>query len=73
MEWELVPKESTNAPPRSSAPIGLLAQYTGPERRLMERRDGQDRRAMIRFELTKPGRRQLQDRRAAYRLHRRPV
>ena len=37
--------------------------YNGPERRVAQRRCGHDRRAMVRFELDKADRRQLEDRR----------
>ena len=40
-------------------------EYTGPNRRVARRRILADRRAMVRFELDKPDRRQLKDRRAA--------
>lgn len=63
MELELVDNDKIGVDDKeikhSSKP-----KYEGPDRRTSARRRGHDRRAMVRFELDKTDRRQLEDRRS---------
>jgi hypothetical protein len=62
MELELV-DNSTLETDKDKDAIHDNSPYNGPERRVAHRRCGHDRRAMVRFELDKPDRRQKEDRR----------
>ena len=66
MDFELEPLDSPQEPDDTGHVLINDTSYRGPERRRAERRSGQDRRAMVRFE---PGkvleRRSGQDRRKA--------
>lgn len=63
MELELVDNDKIGIDDKDATKTPK-SKYEGPERRVMHRRCGHDRRAMIRFELDKSDRRQLEDRRS---------
>ena len=62
MELELVDNASLETDKDKEA-NKAKASYKGPERRMGQRRCGHDRRTMVRFELDKADRRQMEDRR----------
>ena len=64
MELELVDKSAYDDNKDKNSSVEET-QYDGAERRYGERRCGHDRRSMIRFELGKEDRRQVDDRRNA--------
>jgi len=63
MELELVDNNTLNDN-KDTIDTEHKPPYDGPERRMCQRRCGHDRRDMVRFELDKADRRQLEDRRS---------
>ena len=63
MELELVDKEAYDEK-KDAFSSKDKPKYDGPDRRVAQRRCGHDRRSMVRFELGKEDRRQLEDRRS---------
>lgn len=62
MELELVDKSAYDDEKDGVSP-GTIGPYSGPNRRVENRRSEHDRRSMVRFELGKEDRRSMDDRR----------
>ncbi|HEC28613.1 MAG TPA: hypothetical protein ENI65_03380 [Gammaproteobacteria bacterium] len=62
MELELLDKSAYDDE-EGRATLNVMKPYSGPDRRVENRRSAHDRRSMVRFELGKEDRRSLDDRR----------